>query len=465
MTTPLLYEGGGPNVAQDTLIFRVSSDGFSLVGGSGRGVGWNGIVDLPVADEGLAARVHQSGQAARIGGDAEPVRIIGPYWARYAVLIPVSGDHLVVFGGSEPIRTADAMLLPVAADQVANLAQISPAKLLADELEVIHAIRALMDYRPETVVETARHIARSAAEPLSCEVGAILVRHEGAIIAEVVTLDWPARLEPDVIRDSLVSLFERTGAGPVLKQELEAGGNDALGRDHGLVARFAIPIGSPNPFGVLVVAHAAERSRGFTNLCQRIGNALAQAAESLLIQAISREELTAERDRFAREARLDTLTGIENRTAWDDIVAIEEARRKRNPSPVSIVSADVDNLKATNDRGGHAAGDEIIRATARLLRDEARTSDRVARIGGDEFLIMLPETDEAGAARFVARVRRTARRAQRQGLPALALSLGTATSAPDEPLRGAIDRADAAMYAEKKRRATRRRRSTSDQAS
>ena len=104
MATPLLYEGGGPNVAQDTLIFRVSSDGFSLVGGSGRGVGWNGIVDLPVA-------------------------------------------------------------------------------------EVVHAIRALMDYRPETLVETARHIARSAAAPLSCEVGVILVRHEGAIIAEVVTLD------------------------------------------------------------------------------------------------------------------------------------------------------------------------------------------------------------------------------------------------------------------------------------
>ena len=57
MTTPLLYEGGGPNVAQDTLIFRVSPDGFSLVGGSGRGVGWNGIVDLPVAGEILAARV------------------------------------------------------------------------------------------------------------------------------------------------------------------------------------------------------------------------------------------------------------------------------------------------------------------------------------------------------------------------------------------------------------------------
>ena len=78
---------------------------------------------------------------------------------------------------------------------------------------------------------------------------------------------------------------------------------------------------------------------------------------------------------------------------------------------------------------------------------------------------MLPETDAAGAAQFVARVRGTARRAQRQGLPALALSLGAATSAREEPLRDAISRADAAMYAEKKRHAARRRRSSGKTAS
>lgn len=58
MITPLVYEGGGPDVAQDTLIFRVTTDGLSLVGGSGRGAGWGGIVDLPMASEDLAARVH-----------------------------------------------------------------------------------------------------------------------------------------------------------------------------------------------------------------------------------------------------------------------------------------------------------------------------------------------------------------------------------------------------------------------
>ena len=451
----MLYEGGEHAFAQDTLIFRVTPTGFSLIGGSGRGVGWGGIVDLPTDGEGIAGRVHDSGHLARIGDGQDPVHVIGPYWARHAVLIPVGGEHLVVFGGPEPITVSDAMLIPAAADQVANLQEVSSAKLLADELEVVHAIRAVMDHRPEDVAQTARHIALMAAGPLSCEVGAVLVRHNGAIVAEVVTRDWPERLESDVIRASLIALFERAETGAVLEQELEAGGGDALGRDQGLVARFAVPIGSPEPFGVLVVAHAATRARGFTNLCQRIGHALAIAAESLLAQAISREALSAERDQFAREARIDRLTGLENRTAWDDLVEIEEARRRRHPQPVSIVSADLDNLKATNDRDGHAAGDELIREAARILRGQSRTTDRVARVGGDEFLILLPETDDRGAAQFVARTRAALRRSAFGGRRGLALSLGVATAAPDEPLAAAIARADRAMYAVKKRRGRR----------
>ena len=66
----------------------------------------------------------------------------------------------------------------------------------------------------------------------------------------------------------------RTGQGAVHEPELEAEAGDALGRDQGMVARLALPIGQPRPFGLLVVAHAATRPRGFTNLCQRIGRSL-----------------------------------------------------------------------------------------------------------------------------------------------------------------------------------------------
>ena len=178
----------------DQLIFRVSPTGLSLVGGTGRGAGWMGIVDLPLESEPLAARVLRSSRTARLE-TAEATRVVGPYWAPHALVVPVGTEHLVVFGGQHPLPDSDATLVPEAARLVAELQQVPPEKLLADELEVVQAVRDLMDCQPESVEETARHIAERSADPLSCEVGAVLVRANGRLIAEVVTRDWPAVLD------------------------------------------------------------------------------------------------------------------------------------------------------------------------------------------------------------------------------------------------------------------------------
>ena len=437
-------------MARDTLIFRVSPTGLSLVGGEGRGVGWTGIVDLPLAGEALAARVHARGHPYRIS-EPEPIRVVGPYWARHAVLVPVGAEHLIVFGDRDALPDS-AVFVSRAAQLVAELQQVSPTKLLADELEVVRAIRDLMEYRPEELRATARHIATRVAESLSCEVGAVLVRSGGESVAEVITRDWPARLDADAIRDRLLELYARAGAGPVLEPDLEEATGDALGRAAGLVARLTLPLGEP-PFGVLVVAHAAARPRGFTNLCQRIGQVLAQAAESLLSQALAREELSADRDRFAQEARTDPLTGLGNRLAWREEVARESLRQARYERSVSFLIADLDGLKAVNDRFGHRTGDELICTAAGLLKSHTRSADFVARIGGDEFIVMLPETDTAGARRIARRIRDGARRlppvAAGQGL---GLSLGAATVRPGETIESAIHRADVAMYRSKSRR-------------
>lgn len=435
----------------DTLIFHRSPNGLSLVGGSGRGAGWSGIVDVAVDGEPVAAHVQSSSKLARVGGSGEPIRVIGPYWANHAVLVPVGGDHLVVFGSQEPLTDPDTALVREAAHLVAELQDLSPEKLLADELEVVHAIRDLMEYQPARVADTARHIAAKVAEPLSCEVGAVLVRHGDELVAEVVTRDWPAVLDPEAIRQTLTDLFARAEEGAVLDLELEAQAGDALGREQGLVARFALPIGSPKPFGVLVVAHAEIRARGFTNLCQRIGHTLASVAESLLVQAISHEELTADRDRFAREARTDPLTGLDNRGAWEEHLAAEDVRRSRYPKAVTVVSADIDNLKAVNDRHGHDAGDELIRAAAELLRAQARATDRIARVGGDEFMVLMPETDAPGARRYLGRVRAAVREISSRGGLGLMLSLGAATAKEGESLTSTCRRADLAMYAARRR--------------
>ena len=432
----------------DTLIFRVSPAGLSLVGGSGRGAGWMGIVDLPRETEPLAMRVLATSKPTHVDRPGDPTRIIGPYWAVHAFLVPVGGEHLVVFGGPHHLSEPDATLVPLAARLVAELEQVPPDKLLADELEVVQAVRDMMDNRGATIEEVARHVAARAADPLSCEVGAVLVRSNGRVIAEVVTRDWPAVLDADQIRETLIRLFARVEGGALLEQELEAATDDALGRNQGLVARFAVPIGRSEPFGVLVVAHAASRPRGFTNLCQRIGHALADAAEPLLLQASSRDALTLERDRLAIEARTDRLTGLDNRTAWDARIAEESERRSRYPETVSIISADLNGLKAINDRHGHEAGDRAIKAAADLLRRTARSTDRVARVGGDEFLVLMPETDEVGAESFMNRVRIGALKTLCDGA-CLSISIGAATAAPDESLLETVRRADARMYASK----------------
>ena len=432
----------------DQLIFRVTSAGLSLVGGSGRGAGWMGIVDLPLESEPLAVRVLRSSRTARLE-NAEAARVVGPYWATHALVVPVGTEHLVVFGAQHPLPDSDATLVPEAARLVANLQQVPPDKLLADELEVVQAVRDLMDVQPESVEATARHIAERSADPLSCEVGAVLVRANGRLVAEVVTRDWPAALDQDAIRATLVRLFGRVETGAVLENELEAVTDDALGRNAGLVARFAVPIGRQQPIGVVVVAHAASRPRGFTNLCQRIGHALADAAEPLLLQAISREALAQERDMFALEARTDRLTGLQNRSGWDHLLANEENRRARYPEAVSVLSADLDGLKQINDRDGHEAGDRAIAAAAELLRKTARSADHIARVGGDEFLILLPETDAAGAARFVKRLRMAALKTLCDGV-CLSISFGAATCEPGEALRDTVRRADSAMYASKR---------------
>jgi diguanylate cyclase (GGDEF)-like protein len=440
--------------AADVLVFAIEADRLSLVGGQGRGAGWSGIVDTQMTNEPLAARARGRGAPVQVSG-SEAVRIVGPYWASNAVLVPVGAQHLVVFGGMNTPPDPSAALT-AAAELVAELQQISPAKLLADELEVVHAIRDLMEYRPEDVRETARHVALKAAEPLSCEVGAVLVRDGDGIVAEVVTRDWPARLDPDAIRETLARIYERAMHGPFLEAELESAADDALGREQGLVARFAVPIGRPDAFGVLVVAHAASRPRGFTNLCQRIGTALADAAEMLLAQARAREELAADRDRFAREARTDPLTSLANRSAWEELSALHAAQLARYQRPVSIVSADLDRLKATNDREGHAAGDELIRAAAEVLRSNTRAGDLVARTGGDEFMVLLTEADEDAARRFLRRARAAVTRARRSASgAALSISMGAATARQGETLADVIERADRAMYASKRRLARR----------
>jgi len=150
-------------------------------------------------------------------------------------------------------------------------------------------------------------------------------------------------------------------------------------------------------------------------------------------------------------AATDHLTGLANRRALHDALKREVARGIRYGQPVSVVLVEVDNFKRINDGHGHLRGDAVLRCVGRLLRGICREMDFAARFGGDEFVLMLPNTPKSGALRVLERLRRRApEMGRRFGVP-LTTSAGIATLPQDGLTADAlIEAADQAMYRAKR---------------
>jgi diguanylate cyclase len=151
-------------------------------------------------------------------------------------------------------------------------------------------------------------------------------------------------------------------------------------------------------------------------------------------------------------ATRDTLTGLANRRHLLDVARHEIALAVRTGQPLSVVLADIDDFKRINDGHGHDAGDQVLIHASGLFRDICRAQDTVARWGGEEFLFLLPATNEPGAHEFAERVRArvSATQAGHAGeFFTFSISMGVATLAGGESLESAIGRADDALYRSK----------------
>ena len=429
----------------DAFVFRrVSSTSWAHLGGLGRGKGWAGVVEVGV-DESLLATEPGGIQVLTRSTSAH---VIGPYYAVGAAAVRLSNDVLVVLGNpARPLQgyVDHDVLRELASCIEANLEDITPSKRLGDELEVLHAVRAVITTPTSTVSETLAHVVAVATEALSCELG--VVRDGSGRTA--VSAGWLP--DPDRLDAALDELLVRTDGRTYCVQDSAAEPLPTpFSVESGVHSLLAVPL--PHPLGgLLVAAHTTATPRGFTSLCCRLGEQVADTASVIAHTAVLREDLRDLAEEQFRTARTDVLTGLGNRMRWEEALA-DAQLRVDSGAPVAVITVDVDGLKEINDTYGHDEGDALLRRCADILREHSRTDDVLSRVGGDEFALLLPVGPGLAAERVAALTMRFC--APRSCRDRVAASVGLGTAIPGQRVIDAVRDADSAMYSHKKSRRT-----------
>jgi two-component system, cell cycle response regulator len=163
-----------------------------------------------------------------------------------------------------------------------------------------------------------------------------------------------------------------------------------------------------------------------------------------------RRRMAVLRDRISDAARTDPLTGLLNRRAFEEVLDMELERATRADRPLSVIVGDLDSFAAVNERHGHAAGDSALQLVADDCLKWKRRIDQAARVGGEEFALLLPETDERGAFIVAERLRRATHRTFAESAVGVTISFGVASSpAHGTDAVGLLRAADRAVAAAK----------------
>ncbi|MEP0203741.1 MAG: diguanylate cyclase [Halioglobus sp.] len=195
------------------------------------------------------------------------------------------------------------------------------------------------------------------------------------------------------------------------------------------------------PFGfvAIMLAMAVSLANRFTASMSHLEQVVAERTESLSLA----------NERLGEAARIDPLTGLYNRRGFREEAEVEVQRMFRGGKGFSIVLSDIDNFKSFNDQYGHACGDHVLSRAAAIMRGRIRDIDRLGRWGGEEFILLLPETESEGAALLAEKLRDTISDNvfdfQDRRL-SITLTFGVTTFRKGETLEACIARADAALY-------------------
>ena len=194
------------------------------------------------------------------------------------------------------------------------------------------------------------------------------------------------------------------------------------------------------------VADIAGRTTPYSSPVVPLWNAIVRLIVIVLVVSLVDALLrTARHER--QMARRDHLTGLQNSRAFYDLAETELRGLARAGRPLTVAYIDIDRFKTVNDRLGHAAGDAVLVGTGRTLAGAMRDVDTAARIGGDEFIVLVPETDTAQAQVVLARVHRHLSEAAVASGWDVGYSVGAVTfTSPPRSIEGMVDVADRIVY-------------------
>jgi diguanylate cyclase (GGDEF)-like protein/PAS domain S-box-containing protein len=394
------------------------------------------------------------------------------YETRYIPVLRLKRDLREV---ALTLRRADGSLFPILLNSVMVDGQDGGAELIRTaifdsterrdyELELLHSrqsaeasearVRVLQDAASEFVgayseIAVAKSLADSArlafgateaAVLLFDDVGKLQIVAGRSPIIEVMPLD-ALRPGPEAIRTGQFIGLANLEEALAFSQQLA----DALLATR-LEAITAVPlIGDSGALGVLTCFFA--RARRFDDDFSQLQTALARQAS----QVLSRVALQRQLEHWALH---DQLTGLANRVLLQDRMGEALAGAARNGHPLTVLFLDLDGFKAVNDYLGHAVGDSVLKQVSARLQAEVRPSDVVGRFGGDEFIVLAPDTDENAATLMAERIRSSVAKSFDDVLPQfpISVSIGAAVHyESDNPMTAdaLFTQADEAMYRSK----------------
>jgi diguanylate cyclase (GGDEF)-like protein len=353
-------------------------------------------------DDDRPARIHADGFP---DADAAPLAELlladeQPDTDEHVIVAPVrsmSRDYgrLAAFARSafldheQDLLRSYASLAATALDAITALDEARDRQHVAEVL--LRFARALLETRDR--VDVADTTAQAALSLVNAHAATVLLYDEGRdALATVGSAGWSEQLQPLVdnfvieprdtveLADLLANpdqprVYDHDSEDPFIRRVLEGFGTSQV---------VAMPLRSAaRLWGVVITAWRDEAERPTV---QRLFARLSGLADQA-VAALERAELT---EQVHRQATVDTLTGVANRLAFTDRLDQCLADRTVVSVPAGVIFLDLDKFKSVNDTLGHNAGDELLTAVARRLRELVRTDDLVARLGGDEFTILLP---------------------------------------------------------------------------